>query len=89
MATENSCEKVTFTDIFEALSNDDQLEISRPDFKVPLELYLKGHNKDPFSTKAQLIQKFRYVVTSYKVKYFDISQGAYIYYCIYSICTGL
>ena len=50
---------VTYEEIFNALSREDQNELSRKDFKIPLELYLKGYNRQPLMDKTYIIEKFR------------------------------
>ena len=66
---------LTFEDIFEALSPEDQEELSRPSFKVGLELYLKGYNKYPVVPHEIIIEKFRYVLYGYI--YLSISTHLY------------
>ena len=50
---------VTYEEIFNALSREDQNELSRKDFKIPLELFLKGYNRKPLMDKTYIIEKFR------------------------------
>ena len=51
---------ISVEEILETLSKKEKEEVSRDDFKIPLQLYLKGFNKGEFINNRQMfIDKIR------------------------------